>query len=255
MSELITFEQPLNEKSRTLLRLSHLFEQLDFFTSKSGEWNVRGSLQALLDIIAVMTRGDLKTELVKELDRFRIFFERLKASADVDMNRLQHVLQNIEYARQSLKNISGALGQNLRQDEFLSAVLQRSSIPGGTFDFDIPQLHYWLNQSHSDQLLQMDDWRNEIGPVQDAVELLLGMIRESTVSKQCVAERGFYNQTLSGDSSSQLVQIKVAKDENVFCEISGGKQRFTLRFIEVSDLGHGKPTERDIPFELKVCQL
>ena len=101
----------------------------------------------------------------------------------------------------------------------------------------------------------MDDWRNEIGPVQDAVELLLGMIRESTVSKQCIAERGFYNQTLSSDSSSQLVQIKVAKDKNVFCEISGGKQRFTLRFIEVSALGHGKPTERDIPFELKVCQL
>ncbi|MFT5351355.1 MAG: cell division protein ZapD, partial [Gammaproteobacteria bacterium] len=52
----ITYEQPLNERVRTFLRLEHLFDTEDHFLSNSSEWDSRVSLSLLLDIIDMLSR-------------------------------------------------------------------------------------------------------------------------------------------------------------------------------------------------------
>ncbi|RTZ72032.1 MAG: hypothetical protein DSZ02_10275 [Gammaproteobacteria bacterium] len=33
----------------------------------------------------------------------------------------------------------------MRKSDFLNGIAQRMSIPGGSFEFDLPQFHYWLH--------------------------------------------------------------------------------------------------------------
>ena len=255
MTNQIIFEQPLNEKCRTLLRLSHLFEQFDFHLPHDAEWHARAALRALLDIATILTRADIKSELLKEMDRYRVSLSRMANTPGVDTDRLQHILQNLQNSAQALQSIQGQLGKALRKNDFLNSVLQRCSIAGGGFDFDLPQLHYWLCLPHGERLLQLDDWRNDISPVQEAVELLLTLIRNSTMAQPQQAENGFYQQSLPSGSKAQMIRVGLPKEQALFAEISGGKHRFSIRFMETLDWEHPTQSERDLNFKLNICTI
>jgi len=253
VSQQIVFEQPLNEKCRTLLRLSHLFEQFDYHVPQDDAWHSRAALHALLDIANLLARADIKSELLKEMDRYNSSLARMADTPGVDTDRLQHILQNIRVSQQAIRNVQGQLGSSLRKSEFLNSVLQRNSIPGGGFDFDLPQLHLWLHQSHAERLLQFDDWRNEVAAVHEAVDLLLSLIRHSTTVNPQQANMGFFQQSLPSGAAIQMVQVFLPADSNLYAEISGGKHRFSIRFMEARDWEHPCQTELNLDFGLNVC--
>ncbi len=255
MSETTIFEHPLNEKCRTWLRLSHLFEQFEFHLPRIEEWHARAAMTALLDIANVLSRADIKSELLKELDRYRQSLGRMADSPGVDTDRLQHILQELQQTCRGVRDINGQLGQSLRGNEFLNSIVQRSSIAGGNFDFDLPQYHYWLRMPQQERSLQLDDWRHEVSAVQDAVELLLSLIRNSAVPSQETAINGFYQQSLPGNVAAQLVRVGISSASAIYTEISGGKHRFTVRFMDCTDWQHPTQADRDIPFTLSTCLI
>ena len=255
MSDTTIFEHPLNEKCRTWLRLSHLFEQFEFHLPHSEEWHARAAVTALLDIANVLSRADIKSELLKEFDRYKQSLSRMADSPGVDTDRLEHILQDLHQTCQGVRKISGQLGQPLRSNEFLNSIVQRSSIAGGAFDFDLPQYHYWLRMPQDERALQLDDWRHEVSPVQAAVELLLALIRNSAVPNQETAPNGFYQKSLPGNVSAQLLRVGIPSAGGLFAEISGGKHRFSIRFLECSDWQHPTQSDRDVPFALSTCLI
>jgi cell division protein ZapD len=255
LPETTVFEHPLNEKCRTWLRLSHLFEQLDFHLPRAEEWHARAAVSALLDIANVLARADIKSELLKELDRYRNSLSRMADTPGVDTDRLQHVLRELQGACDGVRNVSGQLGGPLRNNEFLSSIVQRSSIAGGSFDFDLPQYHLWLQMPQGERSLQLDDWRHEISPVYQAVDLLIGLIRNSAMPEQEQAEAGFFQRSLSSSSGVQMVRVGVPTEAALYAEISGGKHRFSVRFMDCSDWQHPSQVDYAVPFELSTCVL
>lgn len=255
MPDTTIFEHPLSEKCRTWLRLSRLFEQLEFHSPHSAEWHARAAMSALLDIANVLSRADIKSELLKELERYRQSLSRMADSPGVDTDRLAHILQNLQQSCQGVRDISGQLGQALRGNEFLNSIVQRSSIAGGAFDFDLPQYHYWLQMPQPERSMQLDDWRHEVGAVQDAVDLLLTLIRNSAVPTQEYAPNGFFQKSLPSNIAAQLVRVGIPSTGGVFAEISGGKHRFTIRFMECGDWQHPQQVDRNVPFSLSTCLM
>ena len=255
MPDSTLFEHPLNEKCRTWLRLSHLFEQLEFHLPQGAEWHARAAMTALLDIANVLSRADIKSELLKELERYRLSLSRMADTPGVDNDRLEHIVQNLYQTCQGVREVSGQLAQALRTNEFLNSIVQRSSISGGSFDFDLPQYHYWLNMPQHERSLQLDDWRHEVSPVQDAVELLLTLIRSSAVPTEELAVNGFYQKSLPGNTTAQLVRVGLPSAGGVFAEISGGKHRFSIRFMDCVDWQHPTQVDRDISFTLSTCTM
>ncbi len=69
MSELIVYEHPLNERIRTFLRLEHLFSETAYFLPQPEEWGSRAAIGGLIKINSIFTRADIKTEILKELER------------------------------------------------------------------------------------------------------------------------------------------------------------------------------------------
>ena len=129
-------------------------------------------------------------------------------SPGVDTDRLAHPAKPAAVLP-GVRDISGQLGQALRGNEFLNSIVQRSGIAGGAFDFDLPQYHYWLQMPQPSVRWKPDDWRHEVGAVQDAVDLLLTLIRNSAVPTQEHAPNGFYQGSLPSNIAAQLVRVGI----------------------------------------------
>ena len=255
MTDKITFEHPLNERCRTLLRLSHLFEQFAFHAPHPAEWHSRAALDTLLDIATILARADIKSDLLKEMDRYRGSLDRIAGRPGVDSNRLQAVLGNIREVEQNLRGVQGQLGQSLRSDEFLTSIQQRSSIPGGNFDFDLPHYHHWLHRPHAERAVHLAAWLDTIAPVRQAVELSVSLIRNSATAVKEKAVNGLFQRTLDNQLPVQMLRISLPSDSKLFAEVSGSKHRFTIRFMAADDGLHPRACNEDVDFQLTSCVI
>lgn len=68
-STTVLFEHPLNEKMRTWLRLEFLLQQLYRHPALSEIANALTFFRTLADLLDVLERGDIRSEMIKELDR------------------------------------------------------------------------------------------------------------------------------------------------------------------------------------------
>jgi cell division protein ZapD len=253
VTDLIHFEHPLNERIRTFLRLEHLFLQIDHFRPMADIWSNRAAINGLLSIITVFGRSDLKTEILKELERHVSNLERIRKQPEINLQALGLVLDDLEQAIHQVYRMDGQIARNLRSNEFLTTILQRSSIPGGGCNFDLPQYHRWLHQPHEIRQDQMNEWLHELHPVREAVVLLLNLVRSSTLPYEEVAKQGFYQKSLESSSPAQMVRVGLPRQTNIFTEISGNKHRFSIRFLEAVDTNKPVQTTQDIPFQLTTC--
>lgn len=254
MSEQITFEHPINERTRLLLRLAHLFEQMQFFLPLEAPWQSRAAMSALLDISALLSRTDIKSEIIKELERHISKLTRIRQTPGVDMERLGSILDDLEEKLIQLHRTEGQLGQNIRENEFLKSILQRSSIPGGNCAFDLPQYHFWLRQSADVRIRQLQQWTSNLGGLQQSVTLIVNLVRNSTTPSDEIASQGFFSKSLDAQMPVQLIRVSIPQDRGLFAEISGGKHRFTVRFLQfTSDNQRPAQTYEDVPFQLTTC--
>jgi cell division protein ZapD len=58
----LIFEQPLNERMRTFLRLDFLYSQALYHNEMQSQWGSRAAMGSLLDILAIAARGDVRAE-------------------------------------------------------------------------------------------------------------------------------------------------------------------------------------------------
>jgi cell division protein ZapD len=253
VADLIIFEHPLNERIRTFLRLEHLFMQVDHFRPLADPWSNRAAINGLLNIISIFGRSDLKTEILKELERHTSNLEKVRQQPGVDMQALGQVLDDLEQAIHQVYRLDGQIARNLRSNEFLNNILQRSGIPGGSCNFDLPQYHFWLNQPHENRQGQMSDWMQDLHPVKEAVVLLLNLVRNSNLPTEEQAHQGMFQRTLKSSAPAQMIRVGLPRNARVFTEISGNKHRFSIRFLETLDEGKPKQSKEDIDFQLTAC--
>ena len=143
---LILYEFPCSEKIRFYLRLEALKQRLDWFLALDGKAAHQAAINALFDLSDVAARSDLKNELLKALLQQRRDIEALPANATVDGQPAKTVLALVSEAANSVSAAVGRTSQILRDNEWLQLIRNRQRLPGGTCEFDLPQLHYWLSQ-------------------------------------------------------------------------------------------------------------
>lgn len=250
----IVFEQPLNERIRTFLRLEFLFEQCRAFTFRDSVWDSRASMNALFDLSNAFSRADIKTELLKELERQTNFLEKLAENPKVDRTVLDQLLSEMDVLIDRLHSLP-VQSLDIRSNEFLNSVKQRSAISGGCCDFDLPSYHFWLSQPTERRAADMSRWLEPFEPIRESVNILLRLIRESGHTSDEVAESGFFQKNLDQTSICQLIRVTVASSYPYFAEISGSKHRFTVRFLRHGGAERPTQAEENVPFKLTCCML
>ncbi|GAB4268555.1 MAG: cell division protein ZapD [Methylomicrobium sp.] len=241
---------------RILIRLELLFKQLEHFLEGSTMADRRAAINTLLDILTIFSRNDLKSEILKELDRHIKVLNQLAGSEGVNAEKLHEILAELSQISKNLYAANGKIGLKIMSNDLFQSISQRCSIPGGTCSFDLPAFHYWLEQDEAVQREALEQWTKPFKDIRKAIDMILSFIRESSTPTQEEAESGFYQSSLDKSLPLQLLRISVDRSIPCFAEISGGKHRFTIRFMRPASDG-SRPTQSpdDIPFELTCCQF
>ncbi len=248
------YEYPLSERIRTLLRMEHLFIQLQHYIHGRSVWDSRVAIITLFDILDILSRSDIRNEVLKEAEGALNRLKALDQNPNIDTSRLDTIVRALERVITNIHALPGQPGNRLKEIPLLNSIRQRCTIPGGTCDFDLPVYHQWLEKPLEERQEHLNQWFHEIEPLQQAIELVLKLVRNSTEFKQQTADRGSYLQTLDNSANYQLIRVSVPHDLPWYAEISGSKHRFTLRFLKYSVDGN-RQAEEDIPFRIAICQL
>ena len=230
-----------------------MFEKVDYFTAQYDPWATRVAVEALLDLTAVTARVDLRSEIAKELERNIASLNRIAGQPGVDPAALGQVMTDLERAVDGIQTLRGPIGQTAREDEFLKAVTQRSSIPGGACCFDLPQYHHWLVQTPERRQSRLDHWLKDLRPADLAIRLMLSLARGSDTPRQVIAQAGFFQESLDPQAPAQMVRVALPAGGSLYPEVSGHKNRFSVRFMNIGP--RGKPTQatEDLEFRLTCC--
>jgi cell division protein ZapD len=153
-----------------------------------------------------------------------------------------------------LYHLRGTLGQHLRSHILFSSLRQRTSLPGGMNGVDIPLLNQWQEQEAQIRVADLISWGQPFVITADAISCMLNLMRNYCDGEEYTARDGFFQMSLGLTKAYQLLQLELPANKNFYPEISSGKQRFSLRFVEVDMLSErGKQLPEDVTFRLKLC--
>ena len=250
----LVFEQPLNERVRTFLRLDFLYNQALHHNEMASQWGSRAAMASLIDILAIMTRGDVRSEVLKELEGQLTSLNEFQSKQGVDTQRLKTLMSNLLRLRADLMGAGTAFLQPLRASEFLNSVKHRSAIPGGTCEFDLPDYYFWLSQPDELRMRSFSQWLALLRPLCDAIAELLWLTRQNGRAREEIAAGGTFNITFERDHPLQLLRISLPASAGLYPEISGSHYRCNLRFLAWSGLtSRPTQTQEDVVFTLSCC--
>jgi cell division protein ZapD len=250
----LVFEQPLNERMRTFLRLDFLYSQALYHNETASQWGTRAAVTSLIDILAIITRSDVRSEALKELERQLTLLGEFQSKPGVDANRLKALITNLTRLRSELLNAGIANLQPLKDSEFLNAVKHRSSIPGGTCEFDLPDYLFWLSQPDESRVRAFNQWLTVLRPLCDAVSELIWLTRQNGRTRQETAQGGNFTITFDRENPLQLLRIALPASMGLYPEVSGSHHRCNVRFLSWKGLAE-RPTQADsdVKFLLTCC--
>ncbi len=238
------------------LRVETLMKRFHYFENLKGDWSAYSALLTILELTSLLERGDLKQELMKELERQIGALKALAEHQEIDHSKLDLVLSRQSTALDRMHHLDGKLGEHLKRNDFLLAIKQRTSIPGGSCDFDLPQLRFWLNRDHEQRVADLQEWAKPYCKLEEVIELILQAIRDSAVGKPVIAENGFYQKPLDTKQPTQLIRIGIESGSQIYPEISAGKHRYSVRFMRAeSNDAPPSQVKQNVEFMLSRCVL
>jgi len=250
----LVFEQPLNERMRTFLRLDFLYSQALYHNEMASQWGTRAAVSSLIDILAITTRSDVRSDALKELERQLTSLAEFQSKPGVDTNRLKTLIANLTRLRSELLNTGIANLQPLKDSDFLSAIKHRSSIPGGTCEFDLPDYLYWLSQLDEVRVKAFNQWLTILRPLCDAVSELIWLTRQNGRTRQETAQGGNFTITFDRENPLQLLRIALPASMGLYPEVSGSHHRCNMRFLSWKGVAErATQAEADVKFLLTCC--
>jgi cell division protein ZapD len=90
-------------------------------------------------------------------------------------------------------------------------------------------------------------------PLAEALNVLLGLLRDSGVAHRVAASGGNYQQSLPAGRSYLLLRVRLDEGEPLVPEISGHRLMVLIRLMRQDAEGRLKPSGSDASFELTLC--
>ena len=259
---LVLYEYPFNEGIRTMLRLEHLFDRLGQLVARDAPVDHHFALATIFEIMDVASRADLKSDLLKDLDRYRSQLQGYRGHPGIAEKVLDDVIGRIDRAHAGLNAVQGKAGQALAANDWLMSIRSRISIPGGTCEFDLPAYYAWQQHAPERRRADLQGWMSPLTPLAEALQVLLGLLRDSGTPQRMAAPGGQYQQSLQnpqgtqGTSSGkvyQLLRVRVDPALGVVPEISGHRLMVMVRFMRPDADGRLRAAGTDTTFELALC--
>ncbi len=250
---MILYEFPFNERVRTYLRLEHLFFRLGDLMGRKSATDHHFAITTLFEILEVGARSDLRTDVLKDLDKQRTVVAGYRGNPAISEKALEQVLAQLDARLNALREQSGKMGQSLQEIDWLMSLRSRASIPGGTCEFDLPAYHAWRHKSAEERRADLKRWIDGLLPLAESVGLLLKLLRDSGVPQKVLCSSGHYQQNLPQGRSFQLMRLRVDPALGLFPEVSGNRLVVSVRMMTLLDGQRVQSSTEDAPLEISLC--
>ncbi len=251
MSEVV-FEHACCEYLRALLRLEHQFIVLNESECCGTTQETNVALGALLEIVRILDRPDLKGKLIAALSDRALLLRRYLALPDADEQMIKPLLSQVDESLDMLQLCQGKFYGSLLDDELLASVKQHVLTPGGAIPANLPMLHAWQQQAAKEKSRQLKDWRQTLSTIEVISDLLLSLLRRATDMVGYCAEEGFFGVVPDTKQELQLIRLLLPEGVIAFPEISAGRHRVSIHFFALQGVKKVAVT-RDFAFKMALA--
>ena len=165
---------------------------------------------------------------------------------------VKEMLDQVVAAITAVSSVVGRTGQILRDNEWLQLIRNRQRLPGGTCEFDLPQLHYWLSQPADIRRKELEKLAETLLPITGAAQLILDHLRARTEISEATAEHGTM-QIPTLHRPYQLARIWLPQESRFIPDISANRYTLWLRF-STPDANHRlHAVHETLSFRLGLC--
>jgi len=249
----ILYEYPLHERIRTYLRLEHLFLRLHLLVTRMDDLDHHFALATLFEILDVAARADLKSDVLKDLDKQKHLLDGYRGNPAIAEAALDQVIGELDQCFNALNSQPGKAGQSLTENDWLMSIRSRIGIPGGTCEFDLPSYYAWQHKTGVSRQADLNHWTSTLVPLADAVHLLLKLLRDSGVPQKVIANAGQFQQSLPQGRTFLLLRVALEVSQELIPEISGNRLMVSVRLMRQGDDHRPHPVNEDVTFELALC--
>ena len=250
---MILYEYPFNERIRTYLRLEQLFRRLSELIVRTHPLDHHFAIQTIFEVMDVASRADMKSDVLKDIDRHRQQLNVYRGNPAISENALNEVVRQLDVCFDQLNQSTGKAGQSLTENDLLMSIRSRIGMPGGTCEFDLPAYYAWQHLQLERRQADLQTWVRTLIPLADAIVLLIRLMRDTGVPQKVMALGGHFQQILPQGRTFQLLRLEIDPLLDLVPEISGNRLLMSVRLMRTVEGGRLQPVTDDTSFELTLC--
>ena len=250
---MILYEYPFNERIRTYLRLEQLFNRLATLVERDDALDHHFAFHTLFEMIDVASRADMKSDVLKDLDRQKTTLNGYRGNPAISERALDQVVGQIDGCFAQLNQAVGKTGHALTENDWLMSLRSRIAIPGGTCEFDLPAYYQWQHQAPDIRRAALVGWCGTVQPLADAVAMLLRLLRDTGMPQKVMAVGGQFQQNLPQTKTFQLLRLRIPFELGLIPEISGNRLMVAVRLVRLGADNRLHTANEDAGFELTLC--
>ena len=244
------YEEPVQEKIRKFIKIEFLLNKIYYFKSKDNKSENYIALLALCELYEILSRSDIKSELIREIETQNSYFQTIKEIPQADSSKLNSVLEKQNLLLKLIYNIESNYLDYLEHDILFKTILKNcfTQLQPASIDF-------WLSRDILIRETQIDLWLEPLIFIKRSIDFILEVIRKSGRFEDRMAEKGFFIEKLDIKKNILLIRVTLTSDLYYYPQISVGKQRLTIMFMTKDDKNNLVPYQEDLNFILTTCSL
>ena len=244
------YEEPVQEKIRKFIKIEFLFNKLFYFKHKENKHDNYIALLALCELYEILSRSDIKSELIREIENQNHYFKKIKEIPEANSEKLSSVLEKQKVLLQLIHGIESNYLEYLENDILFKTIAKNSINP-----LQPTSVEFWLSRDIVLRENQINLWTEPLLFIKKSVDFILDVIRKSGRFEDKLAEKGFFIEKLDPKKNILLIRITLTSDLYYYPQISVGKQRLNIMFMSKDNKNNLISHKEDVAFILTTCVL
>jgi len=213
------YEEPVQEKIRKFIKIEFLFNKLFYFKHKENKHDNYIALLALCELYEILSRSDIKSELIREIENQNHYFKKIKGIPEANSEKLSSILEKQKVLLQLIHGIESNYLEYLENDILFKTIAKNSINP-----LQPTSVEFWLSRDIVLRENQINLWTEPLLFIKKSVDFILEVIRKSGRFEDKLAEKGFFIEKLDPKKNILLIRITLTSDLYYYPQISVGKQ-------------------------------
>ena len=245
------YEWPSNPRIRSFLRYENLINTTR--RRMEGDDDV-AIFKVLCRLLALSKSNDFKSELAQQLAWQRDALAQFSQHRQTDQALLDDFIHEHDDLLERFHSFKLSCAGYYNND-LLSNIFLRLSLPSGPCSFDVPQLRFWQQQPAETRKAMLGQWLAPFLELSKGIDVCLGLTRKSGEFEEHTAKNGFFSANMP-PVDVQMLRVRVSPNSRCYPQMSMNRQMLSMHFFSIENwAAPPQQVNADLSFEIAYCSL